>query len=112
MVRLTPVLETLHQAGALAGFPIVFTLLQIALVNAFLVAFNLIPLPPFDGGQIVLHLMPQDWAPRLAALRPYGFGIGLVLAVPVVWVALLPFDAFLNLLLQLGLAVSTGWSSG
>jgi len=95
-------LHHFQQAGTLAGFPIVFTLLQIAYINAFLVVFNLIPLPPFDGGQIVLYLMPQDWAPRLAAVRPYGFPIGIFLAVfPVLTVLLLPFTVVLNVLLHL-----------
>lgn len=91
-----------QEAGALAGFPVVFTLVQIAYVNAFLVVFNLIPLPPLDGGQILLHLMPADWAPRYARLRPYGFAIGVFLAVfPVVTLLLLPFTVFLKVLLHL-----------
>jgi Zn-dependent protease len=91
-----------QQAGALAGFPVVFTLLQIAYINAFLTVFNLIPVPPLDGGQILLHLMPPDWAPRYAAVRPYGFAVGIFLAVVgVVTVVLVPFTVFLNLLLHL-----------
>ncbi len=91
-----------QQAGALAGFPVVFTILQIAYINAFLVVFNLIPLPPLDGGQIFLHLMPADWAPRFARIRPYGFALGILLAVfGVVTVLLLPFTVFLGLLLHL-----------
>jgi Zn-dependent protease len=91
-----------QQAGALAGFPVVFTILQIAYINAFLTVFNLLPIPPLDGGQILLHLMPPDWAPRYAAVRRYGFTIGIFLAVfGVVTVLLVPFTVFLNLLLHL-----------
>jgi Zn-dependent protease len=89
-------------AGALAGFPIVFTLIQIAYVNAFLTVFNLLPLPPLDGGQIVLHLMPPDWAPHFAALRPYGCTVGLFLATfGAVTLALVPFSILLNVLIHL-----------
>jgi len=65
------------RAGALAGFPVMFTLVQMAYVNAFLVLFNLIPLPPLDGGQIALHLLPADWAAKYASLRPYGILVGI-----------------------------------
>ena len=69
-----------------------FTLVRMATINAFLAVFNLIPLPPLDGGQIALHFLPSDWAVRLAAVRPYGFMIGTALAAAgVVPALLLPF---------------------
>jgi Zn-dependent protease len=90
------------QAIDLPGFPLVFTLVRMATINAFLVVFNLIPLPPLDGGQIVLHLLPADWAARLAAVRPYGFIIGIALAVfGVVTLLLLPFYGVLSVVIQL-----------
>lgn len=70
-----------EKASALDGFPLMFTLVRLALINAVLALFNLIPLPPLDGGQIALHLFPPDWAARLAGVRPYGFIIGLGLAL-------------------------------
>lgn len=63
------------------SFPIMFTLVRLAAINAGMAVFNLIPLPPLDGGQIALHLLPPDWAARLAAVRPYGFMIGVLAAV-------------------------------
>lgn len=74
-------LQQLEKAGSLPGFPLMFTLVQMAMINAFLGLFNLIPLPPLDGGQIALQLLPADWAARLAAIRPYGFMIGIALAM-------------------------------
>ena len=71
--------------GAKAGsFPLMFTLVRLAVINAGLAVFNLIPLPPLDGGQIALHLLPPDWSARLAAVRPYGFMIGVLAAVGLV----------------------------
>jgi Zn-dependent protease len=64
--------------------PIIFTLVRLAFINVGMAAFNLIPLPPLDGGQIALHLLPPDWAARLAAVRPYGFMIGVLAAVGLV----------------------------
>lgn len=85
-----------------AGFPVVFTLVRMATINAFLVVFNLIPLPPLDGGQIALWLLPPDWAAKLAAVRPYGFIIGIALAVfGVVTVLLIPFYGALSVVIHL-----------
>ena len=66
------------------SFPVMFTLVRLASINALIAAFNLIPLPPLDGGQIALHLMPPDWAERFAAIRPSGFMIGVLAAVGLV----------------------------
>jgi Zn-dependent protease len=66
------------------SFPVMFTLVRLASINGLIAAFNLIPLPPLDGGQIALHLLPPDWAERFAAIRPYGFMIGVLAAVGLV----------------------------
>lgn len=65
----------------MAHFPLMFTLVFGAFLNAFLGIFNMIPVPPLDGGQILLQLLPPDWAYRYAAIRPFGFMIVLVLAM-------------------------------
>lgn len=67
-----------HNAAAgegLANFPLLFTLVQLSYLNGFLAIFNLVPIPPLDGGQILIDLMPVDWAQKFAALRPFGFMI-------------------------------------
>lgn len=71
-------------------YPLMFTLTRLVAVNAFLTLFHLIPLPPLDGGRIALHLLPPDWAEKLAAIRPTGFMIGLALALLVVGMLVLP----------------------
>jgi Zn-dependent protease len=94
--------QQFEPAGHLAGFPIVFTLVRAAYINAFLALFHLIPLPPLDGGQIALALLPADWAEKWAALKPYGFTVAIFLAIcPVLTVLLLPFAVILNLVIQL-----------
>lgn len=52
------------------------------LVNLVMAAFNLLPLPPLDGGRILVGLLPRGLARPLARVEPYGFFIvmGLVLA--------------------------------
>jgi Zn-dependent protease len=87
----------------LVHFPLLFTLVQMAYLNAFLAVFHLLPLPPLDGGQIFLHMLPPDWSAKYAAVRPYGVLIATVLAVlRVVTFATLPVFLVLSLLIQLG----------
>ena len=48
-------------------------------VNGIFFALNLIPLPPLDGGRIMVSLLPQRLAWRYAAIERYGFIILLAL---------------------------------
>ncbi len=50
-------------------------------INAVLVALNLLPLPPLDGGHVAIGLLPQRQAYQLARLEPYGIFILLFLAI-------------------------------
>jgi Zn-dependent protease len=84
----------------LSSFPMMFTLVRLVTINAFVAAFNLIPLPPLDGGQIALRLLPPDWAERLAAVRPYGFMIGVMMAMIVLPLLFIPFYGILSLVIQ------------
>ncbi len=85
----------------LAGFPLMFTLVRLAILNAFLAVFNLLPLPPLDGGQIALQLLPADWAAKLAAMRPHGLIIGLALvSFGIVTVLMLALQLILGLVIS------------
>ncbi len=44
-------------------------------VNCVIFAFNLIPVPPLDGGRVVLGLLPPRAALAFARVEPYGFFI-------------------------------------
>ena len=45
------------------------------IINLVLCIFNLIPLPPLDGGRVAVGLLPGPMAYQLARLEPYGFMI-------------------------------------
>ena len=51
------------------------------LVNLVMWAFNLFPLPPLDGGRILVGLLPRQLAWSVSRIEPWGFFIvlGLVL---------------------------------
>ena len=50
-------------------------------VNLMLMAFNLIPIPPLDGGRSVRGLLPRQAGMAFDKIEPYGFMILLVLMV-------------------------------
>lgn len=69
------------------------------LVNISLMALNLLPVPPLDGGRIVVGLLPHRLAYQFARLEPYGLIIVLaLLATGTLGFFLMPFY-------RLGLAV-------
>lgn len=48
-------------------------------VNLAMWAFNLFPLPPLDGGRILMGVLPWKHSQMLARVEPYGFFIVLAL---------------------------------
>ncbi len=48
-------------------------------INAVLIALNLLPVPPLDGSRVVSALLPADMALQYGRIEPYGLIILLVL---------------------------------
>jgi Zn-dependent protease len=74
--------------------------------NILIAVFNLIPIPPLDGGRIAVGVLPGSLAFPLARLEPYGMWlvIGILLIVPLVTFQLgseiNPFNMFIRPILN------------
>lgn len=70
-------------------------------VNLILMALNLVPLPPLDGGRIVFSLLPPRLAWQYSKIEPYGLMILIVLMFTgALWVILQPLLAFGQLIIR------------
>jgi Zn-dependent protease len=76
-------------SAAIVLLPIAVMALYSVVVNVFLGIFNLMPIPPLDGGRILLSLLPARPALALARLEPYGM---------MILVGLLVFDRELRII--------------
>lgn len=73
--------EGVPEGSALAAFvdPVTMMLAFSVYINLLLAIFNLIPMPPLDGGRVAVGLLPHRPSMALARLEPYGMILIIVL---------------------------------
>jgi Zn-dependent protease len=86
-------LRLMFQTGSASGFWFDMGLAGVQ-INLALMALNLLPLPPLDGGRIVFSLLPNRLAWQYSKIEPYGMMIVLFLVVTgSLWVLIRPLFA-------------------
>jgi Zn-dependent protease len=69
--------------------PIAMMMIYSVNLNVLLMLFNLIPIPPLDGGRVLVGLLPEQQATLVSRIEPYGM---------LIIIALIFFDPQLGIL--------------
>ncbi|MDP2322106.1 MAG: site-2 protease family protein [Acidobacteriota bacterium] len=60
-------------AGRAVMTPLFMLLEWFVIINVLLALFNMVPVPPLDGGNVLMGVLPHAGARIVEQMRPYGF---------------------------------------
>jgi len=96
IIKITSVLPA---SVAVVALPLFYMGIFGIMINLILMVFNLIPIPPTDGGRIATTLLPPSLGYQLSRLEPFGMLIILLLLLSgVLWRL---FDAIYRIAMSL-----------
>ncbi|CAH9019557.1 site-2 protease family protein [Candidatus Nitrosacidococcus sp. I8] len=85
------------------GIPLAYMGTAGVFINAILMIVNLVPLPPLDGGRVLVGLLPNPLAYKVSRIEPYGILLLLILLLTgTLWFILWPIvSQFISILISL-----------
>jgi Zn-dependent protease len=63
--------QTLGESNV--SVPVATLLTRLVFLNVLLAVFNMLPIPPLDGGNVLAGVLPPELAIQFNKIRPYGF---------------------------------------
>jgi Zn-dependent protease len=81
------------------AYPLAMIFFISMLLNLFLAAFNLLPLPPLDGSHIFRHMLPYNWVPMYDRLGILSLFLMLFFGGRLVFAIINPVLSFFRILL-------------
>ena len=91
--------QTLGESNV--SVPIATLLTRLVNLNVLLAVFNMLPIPPLDGGNVLAGLLPPNFAEVFNKVRPYGFVLlyALILSNGFSYIVIPPYRFILSWLL-------------